>query len=121
MTHYVLQGTKGAYQSARRPGEPNLVWLEGHSPDKELWQDLAEYESEYLPEPWRSLGEQATHAGHGGGDFFVARDWIASIVDDTDLTVDVYRALDFTVPGLVSEESIVRGGVPLDVPDFREV
>ena len=121
MTHYALQGTKGAYQSARRPGEPNLIWLEGRSPDKEAWQDLVELEDEFLPEPWRSLGGEATRAGHGGGDFFVVRDWIAAIVDDTDPPLDVYRALDFTVPGLISAESILSGGVPLEVPDFREV
>jgi hypothetical protein len=49
------------------------------------------------------------------------RDWVAAIVDGAASPIDVYRALDFTVPGLVSEESIVRGGVPLRVPDFREV
>src|SRR5262249_37122865 len=42
MTHYVLQGTKGAYQSARRPGEANLIWLEGRSPGAEAWQSLEE-------------------------------------------------------------------------------
>ena len=120
MTHYVLQGTKGAYQSARRKGEPNLIWLEGRSPDRETWQDLAEYEAEFLPEPWRSLESQAVQAGHGGGDFFVARDFALSILNGTPAPIDVYRALDFTVPGLVSEQSIAQGGIPLPVPNFRE-
>ena len=119
MTHYVLQGTKGAYHSARRRGEPNLIWLEGRSPDAQTWQSLEEYESEFLPEPWRSLGPEAAQAGHGGGDYFVVRDFAQSILNDTTPPIDVYRALDFTVPGLVSEESIARGGVPLPVPDFR--
>ena len=120
MTHYALQGTRGAYQSARRPGEPNLIWLEGRSPGPQAWQSLEEYEDEFLPEPWRSLGGIATQAGHGGGDFFVVRDFIQSILDDVAPPIDVYRALDFTVPGLVSEESIAQGGVPLRVPDFRK-
>jgi hypothetical protein len=120
MTHYALQGTRGAYQSARRAGEPNLIWLEGRSPDREAWEDLAQYEAEFLPEPWRSWGHEATAAGHGGGDFFVARAFVTSILDGTPPPIDVYRALDFTVPGLVSERSIARGGAPLPVPDFRE-
>lgn len=119
MTHYVLQGTKGAYHSARRPGEPNLVWIEGRSPERESWQSLEEYEEGFLPEPWRSLGQQAMAAGHGGGDFFVVRDFVQSILNDTTPTIDVYRALDFTAPGLVSEQSIAQGGVPLTVPNFR--
>ena len=119
MTHYVLQGTRGAYHSARRRGEPDLIWLEGRSPERETWQALDEYEAEFLPEPWRSLGEQAMPAGYGGGDYFVVRDFVWSILDDTTPPIDVYRALDFTLPGLISEESIARGGVPLPVPDPR--
>jgi hypothetical protein len=34
-------------------------------------------------------------------------------------SLDVYRAMDYTVPGLISEQSIAQGGVPLPVPDFR--
>jgi hypothetical protein len=30
------------------------------------------------------------------------------------------RALDFTVPGLLSEQSIAAGGAPMAVPDPRE-
>jgi predicted dehydrogenase len=120
MTHYVLQGTKGAYEAARRPGEPNLVWIEGRSPGREVWQDLEEYAEAFCPEPWRLWGEQARAAGHGGGDFFVVRDFLRSVLDGTTPPIDVYRALDFTLPGLVSEQSIARGGVPLPVPDPRE-
>jgi predicted dehydrogenase len=119
MTHYALQGTKGAYQSARRMGEPNLIWIEGRSPARETWEDLSTYETEFLPEPWRSWERQATGAGHGGGDFFVAREFISSILDGTIPPIDVYRALDFTVPGLISEQSIAQGGVSMPVPEFR--
>ena len=31
----------------------------------------------------------------------------------------VYRALDFTLPGLMSEKSITLGGAPIKIPDFR--
>jgi predicted dehydrogenase len=121
MTHYALQGTKGAYQSTRRRGEPNLIWIEGRSPDRETWEELSTYEAEFLPEPWRSWESEATRAGHGGGDFFVAREFVSSVLNGTAPPIDVYRALDFTAPGLVSEQSIVQGGVPLPVPDFRPV
>lgn len=120
MHHYALQGTQGAYQSARRRGEPDLVWIEGRSPGKEEWEDLARYEDELLPEPWRSLGDEVRPTGHGGSDFFVARDFALSILEGRTPSLDVYRALDFTLPGLVSEESIARGGMPLRVPDPRE-
>jgi predicted dehydrogenase len=118
MTHYVLQGTRGAYHSARHRGEADLVWIEGRSSGREQWQSLDEY-GDLVPEPWRSLGEQARASGHGGGDFFVARDWALSILNGTPPPIDVYRGLDFTVPGLVSEQSIEQGGTPVGVPNFR--
>ncbi len=120
MTHYVLQGTKGAYHAARRPGEPDLVWLADRSPGPEAWQTLEEYAAEFLPPEWRAFGHLAAQAGHGGGDFFVARAFIAAVLADTDPPIAVYRALDFTIPGLVSEESIRHGGLPLPVPDPRQ-
>jgi predicted dehydrogenase len=120
MTHYALQGTRGAYVSGRRPGEANLVWIEGRSPGREQWQSLEEYEGDFLPAEWRELGAEATKAGHGGGDFFVARAFALAVLEGKPPPIDVYRALDFTLPGLISEQSIAGGGVPVAVPDPRE-
>ena len=119
MTHYVLQGTKGAYVSGRRPGESGLVWIEERSPGREQWQPLEEYEAEFMPEEWRRHGAEATTSGHGGGDFFVARAFAGAVLDGAPPPIDVYRALDFTLPGLISEESIAQGGAPRPVPDPR--
>lgn len=41
--------------------------------------------------------------------------------NDTTPPIDVYATMDFTVPGLVSEQSIANGGIPVKVPDFREM
>jgi hypothetical protein len=119
MSHYTLQGTRGAYVSGRHPGESGLVWIEGRSPGREQWQPLAEYEEEFLPEDWRRFGTEATGAGHGGGDFFVGRAFARSVVEGTAPPIDVDRAMDFTLPGLVSEGSIAGGGSPVEVPDSR--
>jgi predicted dehydrogenase len=119
MTHYTLQGTRGAYVSGRYPGDAGLVWIDGRSPNREQWQTLDEYEAEFLPDEWRRHGAEATRSGHGGGDFFVARAFARALLDGHPPPIDVHRALDFTLPGLVSEESIARGGQPLAVPDSR--
>ncbi len=119
-THYALQGTQGAYLSGRHDGEGPLVWLLGRSPDKESWQPLWDYE-ELLPEEWRHPPPEAEEAGHGGGDYFELRDFVACLRSGDKPPIDVYDALDFTLPGLVSRESLRRGGVPVAVPDFRSV
>ncbi len=120
-THYALQGTKGAYLSPRRDEEEPLVWLLGRSLEKEGWEELWDYEQELLPEPWRHPSEEAQRAGHGGGDYFEVRDFVDSVLGGTPPPIDVYDAMDFTAPGLVSRESLRRGGIPLPVPDFRAI
>jgi len=74
-----------------------------------------------MPEIWRNRPREAVEAGHGGGDYFQVRAFIDSILNGTPPPIDVFAALDMTVPGLVSEESIHRGGIPLPVPDFRTI
>jgi hypothetical protein len=85
------------------------------------WRLLWDFEAEFMPDMWRNPPEEALRAGHGGGDYFEVREFVDSIVNDTKPPIDVYEALDMTVPGLVSEVSINRGGMPLPVPDFREL
>jgi predicted dehydrogenase len=117
-THYALQGTKGAYLSARHDGEDPLVWLLGRSPEREEWQSLWDY-AELLPPEWRDPPPEAEAAGHGGGDYFEVRDFLDCVRTGRRPPIDVYDALDFTLPGLVSRESLRRGGAPIAVPDFR--
>ena len=53
--------------------------------------------------------------------YFKVRDFVDSVLTDTPPPMDVYTAMDFTVPGLVSEQSIANGGAPMEVPDFRKI
>lgn len=127
MAYYSLQGTRGAYEGGRGFGEKSKIWIDETSLDpadpagarsQREWRELWAYER-YLPDMWRTPSEAALKAGHGGGDFFIVREFLESIREDKAPPIDVYRALDYTVPGLISEQSIAQGGVPLPVPDFR--
>jgi hypothetical protein len=99
------------------------VWLgenppAPHAHQPREWRSLWDYE-EHLPEMWRATGDAAARAGHGGGDYFVVQDFVQAIRQGKTPPIDVYRAMDYTVPGLISEQSIAQGGVPLAVPDLR--
>ncbi len=119
MNYYALQGTKGCFEAARAAGEQNRVWLEGYAKDSQTWQPLSEFEEKFMPQIWRNPPEEAKRAGHGGGDYFVVREFVDSILNDAKPPIDIYYSLEYTAPGLVSEMSINQGGVPLPVPDFR--
>ena len=119
MTNYQLQGTDGCYESARSPWEPNKIWLRALSDDANTWMKLEELEPEYLPEMWRNPPEAALRAGHGGGDYFEVLDFLNSILHGTPCPIGIHEAMDMTLPGLMSQESVANGAVWLDVPDSR--
>ena len=120
LAYYSLQGTKGCYEAPRGFGDNHKIWLADYSDGTE-WRSLWDFEEEFMPDIWRNPPEEALRAGHGGGDYFEVRGFVDSIINDTKPPIDVYEALDMTVPGLVSEVSINQGGMPLPVPDFREI
>lgn len=119
MHNHVLQGTKGAFESARVPGQPHKIWLADICKDKNTWIDLFDLEQDYMPEMWRNPPEAALKAGHGGGDYFEVLDFVNSIVAGTPCPIGIHEAMDMTLPGLVSQASIANGGAWLDVPDSR--
>jgi len=120
MTNYQLQGTDGAYESARARGEKNRIWLRAKQPDPEQgWMDLAALEEEFMPESWRTLGARAAAAGHGGGDYFEILDFLDAATGKRPPPIGIHEAMDMSVPGLVSQQSILQGGAWLPVPDSR--
>ena len=62
---------------------------------------------------------EATAGGHGTSEYFMCNDFVRSIIDDTQPKIDVYRGLDYSVPGICAHLSAENGGEPVDVPDFR--
>ena len=120
LTYYSLQGTKGCYEAPRGFGDDHKIWL-GDRHSEISWHSLWELEEEFMPDMWRNPPEEALKAGHGGGDYFEIREFVDCVINNTKPPVDVYDALDMTVPGLVSEESINKGGIPIPVPDFRKI
>jgi len=126
MTNYQLQGTDGAYESSRNgPGDVPKLWLRALSDDAK-WFDmdtllaLDDFRERYLPAFWRDASPEARRAGHGGGDYFQIGDFLRAIRGEAPCPVGIHEALDMTLPGLVSQQSIRQGGAWLDVPDSRE-
>ncbi len=122
MTNYQLQGTDGSYESSRNgPGDVNKLWLRALSPEPKWFNadDPAIVEA-YMPEIWRNPPEEAKRAGHGGGDYFEVRDWADAILGVKPCPIGIDEAMDMSLPGLVSQQSVLEGGMWIDVPDSRE-
>ncbi len=124
MTHYALQGTRGAYLSERTHTESPLVWIDGLSEGKSpegsaQWQPLWELADRYEHPRWASEGKAAEAAGHGGGDYFVLADFAAAVREGTPPPIDVYDAVSWSSIVGLSALSVNAGGKPQEVPRFR--
>ena len=119
-TYYSLQGTRGVYEASRFPGQPGQVWIGENRPDDHrAWRSLADFE-EHLPPEWRTPPPEALRAGHGGGDYFVIRDFVNAVEQGTPPPIDLFASLEWTAAGLCSQLSIAQGSVAITVPDFRD-
>ena len=119
-----LQGTLGAYQPDYwckcKPERVCIIPPEDARKHAEYeWKSLYEYENEYMPDIWKNRPKELEEAVHGGADGLMLGDFIKAIVEDKPSPIDVYRALDMTVPGLISDISANQGGIPVAVPDYR--
>jgi predicted dehydrogenase len=125
--YYALQGTRGCFEGTRGFGDPPRLWLEevetaerpGKSGPSVHWQPLADFEADYIPDRVAARSD-AARAGHGGSDYWTMKAFVDAFRAGKPSPVDVYRALDCSLPGPLALESAKQGGMPVDVPDPRE-
>ncbi len=60
-----------------------------------------------------------TSAGHGGTDIQTARHFTRAILNGDPAPIDIYRAIEFCLPGIIANRSAELGGQPLAIPDLR--
>lgn len=113
--YYSIQGTEGAYESGKLFGDRPRIYIEGKS-KAQTWDTLEEYADEFLP---RRYATPPDAAGHGGSDAWPLLDFVEAIEQGTPPKFDIYKALDMTLPGIISEQSINQNGDWLAVPDPR--
>ena len=114
---FELQGTNGCFESAAWKDGSHRVWF---SDSPEDWTTLETFEPEYLPDMWRELPEAAKETGRNGGDYLVFKAFIDSLESGDSPPIDIHDALDMTLPGIISEQSIAHDGKWMDVPDSRD-
>jgi len=120
MMNYTLQGTRGVYESPRIPGGDHVVSIlpEGGDPEKMTWEKLENY-SQYLPQRYKDFLAADRNAGHGGGDYFVVKDFVDAVRGIKEPAVSVYDACEWTAVALLSSLSTANSGKAMTMPDFR--
>jgi len=76
------------------------------------------YIGEYDHPMWRAHEGEAAKTAHGGGDYFVIREFIQALRTGAPAPVDVYDAATWSCITPLSAASIRKGGQPVEAPDF---
>ncbi len=108
---FEIRGTKGGQSE-----EGKCVFLEGmQEPIRNNEEEMFEKYDHPLHREYHALGERG---GHGGMDWLVCRAFIESVKRGEEPPIDAYDSVTLMAIAALSEESIKRGGAPVEFPDF---
>lgn len=120
---YRLQGTDGCYESARHDGESDRIWLRSLHGDEAQWHKLSDLESTHADPTWQRWGHLCNEFphlnGHGGSDLLELATFADVIMGTVRNPLPIDVAMDLTLPGLASQDSIQNEGAWITVPDSR--
>jgi len=98
---YVMYGTKGSVETMRNSGNNAEKYLIDEQPDKM---------TEYLLDS----------AGHGTAEYRMIDEFVKSIINDTTPPIDVYKAMDYTAPGICAHISAESNGTLVEIPNYQK-
>jgi len=121
VSHYGLQGTKGAYLAGRTYQEDPLIWIEGMSEGESpgnsaKWDSLWKFTPEYDAPFWRSIPKEEHHWWTGDG--MMMQDFADAVHEGTLPPINVYDAVTWSAIMPLSIQSIREKGKVLEFPDF---
>jgi len=75
-----------------------------------------------IPQYWNSdmLPEEMRHgSGHGGSAVFISAEFVNALLEGREPAIDLYESLAMTVPGIVAQQSSLKAGQQMSVPQFE--
>lgn len=122
--NYRVQGTKGMYENLHEWTKgTSRIWCEKlfKGGDREAWMAFEDHCADYIPDIWRDIPKEIIeNTTHWGIDYVTMREYVAHILGERAFRVDIHQAMDLTLPGILSTQSINNGSVWIKVPNSRE-
>ncbi|MBO5221357.1 MAG: Gfo/Idh/MocA family oxidoreductase [Clostridia bacterium] len=115
--NYMFYGSKGMMESGRFKEETKKFNLYRES-DKLCIGDWEKYD----PEAQDAAELAQYYGGHGGGDLYATHYFIQKILgrpDGEKYSIDVYKAVDMGICGILAHRSLLNGNIPIKVPNLR--
>jgi len=115
LVYYSIYGTKGFVESGREGGwgaTKGRLFIAGEM-DKGKGAEVID-----CPTVDPNAPDEAKQGGHGTSEYYMVRDFLNAVEQNTKPPIDIVRAVDFTLPGILAHQSAMSGGIWLDVPRF---
>lgn len=115
---FSVYGSKGRMESAREDANNGYVTT--------LYTncDSVEGGNQWCPgqtDARDALSSDAEEFGHGSADYYSMYHMVQKIRGNRDADiVDVYEAMDMFLPGIFAYRSVRNGGIPMEIPNFRD-
>ena len=106
--------TKATVENVR--GTDGKVMLHYNPWDKPEDKETVNF---YKPEWQGKDARLIKKAGHGGGDFCVAKEFIKCVRENKPHTFDIYFSTRMSSVAILGHRSFLEYGVPYDIPDFK--
>ncbi|MBQ9106253.1 MAG: Gfo/Idh/MocA family oxidoreductase [Clostridia bacterium] len=113
---YRICGTEGQIENLRGMGEKVMLRYNGWSKPEGM-EEVNFYEPE-----WNDKDEDfIKQSGHGGGDYLTVRHFVDCIKNgcQPEFPFDIYSAVAMSSVAILAHRSMLEGGAPYDIPDFR--
>lgn len=121
---YSVYGSKGRMESAREDAAFSRKPEEGID---RIYVNADEYPGQYKPVevetylPRENDNSVAVRFGHGGSDFYAVYNFVEKLLGNESADIiDVYEAMDMFLPGMFAYRSLLKGGIPMEIPNLRD-
>lgn len=123
--YYSFQGTDGAYQGPQGETDYHKIHLRNICKPNE-WKNVYEFK-EYFPEDICAEGkgkdtlDNDSYEMYDSGFLKMLQDFIDCILNDTKPPIDIDMAINWTLTGILSGESVKLGGKSIEIPNWSDI
>ncbi len=110
---WMVQGLLGVYDE-----DQHSVYLAGRSPKYHEWEPFGPYQEKYEHAWWKEMLAAIGDAGHGGTDYLELKLFVDAVREKKPTPIDIYDSVVMSCVIPLSEQSIQKGGAPVECPDF---
>lgn len=117
---FTIRGTRAMYEEVTDSVFEDFKEHKAHDYDwrQSCINNAAEYEEEYDHPVWKQYIKEGVQGSHDGMDWLEFKKFFEALRKDEPMPIDVYDAASWMAITTLSEMSIAKGGVVVDIPDF---